>query len=125
MQETLPQPFRQHFWPPEQLESVLHWSTQGASMGIPGLMGGHVPGFSAEAKGHGMRPSGPGVWGSWRHRCAPASGCHAAGTPLPAGSFPTPQLCPLALPSACADRHMFGGRVARQPPQWLAQDTQP
>lgn len=55
MQETLPQPFLQHFWFPRQLESDLHWSAQMPSMGIPGLTGGQVPGFSAKAKGHGLR----------------------------------------------------------------------
>lgn len=46
-QDTLPQPFLQHFWFPEQLESVLHWFVQTPSMGIPGLTGGQVPGFSS------------------------------------------------------------------------------
>lgn len=45
-QETLPQPFLQHFWTPEQLASVLHWLVQTPSMGMPGLTGGQVPGFS-------------------------------------------------------------------------------
>lgn len=113
-QETLPQPFLQHFWLPEQLESVLHWFMQTPSMGIPGLTGGQVPGFSAKAKGHGLRPAGPSTRGkagpaaSGAAGMALAPGCRRGGTPVPAGSFPTPCFCPLVLLPACPDGDTLG-----------------
>lgn len=107
----------------------MHWFVQTPSMGIPGLTGGQVPGFSAKAKGHDLRRAGPGT----RGRAGP--GCCGGGSPVPDGSSPTPQLCPLALPPARPDGDILGRPhgvvLPRSPPAqpstqgWPVQDTQP
>lgn len=106
----------------------MHWFVQTPSMGIPGLTGGQVPGFSAKAKGHDLRPAGPGM----RGRAGP--GCRGGGSPVPDGSSPTLQLCPLALPPARRDGDILGRPhgvvLPRSPPAqpstqgWPVQDTQ-
>lgn len=92
MQETLPQPFLQHFWGPSQLESVLHWFMQTPSTGIPGLRGGQVPGFSAKGK----RPETCRPWhegqgrlcSSWSCGHGPSPSCHRGKVPVPAAASP-------------------------------------
>jgi len=93
-------------------------------MGIPGLTGGQVPGFSAKARGHGLRPPAPARGAGWP--CSSRSHGHGPGPWLPrrrdpcaSQRLPDPTALPVGAPASRTRWDVSGGHVARWSPRSL------